>query len=122
MRRRSASAFARWERKRRVPKWRHTNTQPPAPADRRLASWCPGNAPAAKTTERSISNAARAPSPAKNKGSPERAALIFFSIESREPRLHAGEGARATRSYLVSILKFIFTVGRVSHYLTILVS
>jgi len=31
-------------------------------------------------------------------GSPERAALIFFSIESREPRLHAGEGARATFS------------------------
>src|SRR5436305_10277529 len=115
MRRRSASAFARWERKRRVPKWRHTSTQPPALADLRLASWYPGNAPAAKTTERRISNVARAPSPAKNIGPPETAALIFFSIESREPRLHAGEGARATFGYFVSILRFMFTVGRVSN-------
>src|SRR5216110_2766571 len=55
MKRKSGSVFAPWVRKPRVPKWRRTNTQPPAPADLRLASWYPGNAPAAKTTERRIS-------------------------------------------------------------------
>src|SRR5437879_13859645 len=115
MERQCVSVGALGGRKPRVPKGRRTTTQPPAPADLRLASWCPGNAPAAKTTERRISNVARAPSPAKNMGPPETAALIFFSIESREPRLHAGEGARATFGYFVSILRFMFTVGRVSY-------
>src|SRR5439155_18432643 len=114
MKRKSGSVFARWERKPRVPKWRRTNTQPPAPADLRLASWCPGNAPAAKTTERRISNVARAPSPAKNMGSPERAALIFFSIESREPRLHAGEGAPAP--HLVTLYQSSDLCSRLAAY------
>src|SRR5947208_14173293 len=114
MKRKSGSVFARWERKPRVPKWRRTNTQPPAPADLRLASWCPGNAPAAKTTERRISNVARAPSHAKTIGSPEKAALIFLSTESRETRLHAGEGGRAPFGYFVSILGVMLPLAAVS--------
>src|SRR5207247_6781302 len=115
MKRKSGSVFAPWVRKPRVPKWRRTNTQPPAPADLRLASWCPGNAPAAKTTERRISNVARAPSPAKNMGPPERAALIFFSLERREQRLHEGAGARATLGYFVSFIRFILYVVQVTY-------
>src|SRR5207247_10059113 len=96
MKRKSGSVFARWERKPRVPKWRRTNTQPPAPADRRLASWCPGNAPAAKTTERRISNVARAPPPPKNIEAADRAGLGFFAIESGRAQLHRGVGAPAS--------------------------
>src|SRR5947199_10524187 len=95
MKRKSGSVFAPWVRKPRVPKWRRTNTQPPAPADLRLASWCPGNAPAAKTTERRISNVARAPPRAKNIGPPETAGLIFFYNAGRRTRLHRGQGASA---------------------------
>src|SRR2546425_389843 len=116
MRRRSASAFARWERKRRVPKWRHISTRPPAPADLRLASWCPGNAPAAKTTEQRISKCGAGTLAREKHGVARNGGLYCLSqLKVAESRLHAGEGARATLGYFVSILRFIFTVGRVSN-------
>src|SRR2546428_8823998 len=95
MKRKSGSVFARWERKPRVPKWRRTNTQPPAPADLRLASWCPGNAPAAKTTERRISNVARGAPPPEKNGAPRKGGPIFFFIFASGTTLSHGAGAPA---------------------------
>ena len=43
-------------------------------------------------------------------------------LKVAESTLHAGGGARATPGYFVSILRFMFTVGRVSNWLTVFVS
>ena len=64
----------------------------------------------------------RRPRPRKTWGRLEWRPLLFISPEGSESRLHAGEGDRATPGYFVSILRFIFTVGRVSNWLTVLVS
>ncbi len=55
------------------------------------------------------------PRPRKTWGRQKRRPLLFVSAESGESWLHAGEGARATLGYFVSILRFMFTVGRVSN-------
>jgi hypothetical protein len=48
--------------------------------------------------------------------------LEAFLIRTFSPALFRGEGTEGRRGYLVSMRRLIFTLGRLSNWLTVLVS